>query len=189
MTIRPTFGSLKSKLPLGLLCVCALATAGCFTKKPPTSHLAAIRLGAPLVPAPNPDQLAAEPPDIPLDETPSFPQLVFGRSAPSRPRVVSVPAPEPSRADKSKEPTIVPEVTTEEMIAAKNESELSLNIADRNLSLASGRALNTMQQDLVSKVHGFSDSAREAMKAGDWPRAKTLSKKAEVLSAQLASSL
>jgi len=189
MNIRPTLRSLRPKSQFALLCVCALFSAGCFTKKPPTAHLVAMRLAPPIVPAPNADQLAALPPDIPLDEAPSLPQLVFGHSAPSRPRVAPAPAPEPSRADKSKEPTIVPEVSTEEMIAAKNESEQSLNIADRNLSLSSGRALNTMQQDLVSKVRGFSDSAREAMKAGDWARAKTLSKKAEVLSDQLASSL
>jgi len=101
----------------------------------------------------------------------------------------SAPAPEPSRTDKTKEPIIVPEVTTEEMVAARNESQQSLDIAERNLSLASGKSLNAMQQDLISKVRGFSDSAREAMKAGDWIRAKNFSKKAEVLSAQLASSL
>ena len=189
MTIRPARRCLESKLPLAVLCVIALSTQGCFTRKPPASHFAAIRLGAPIVPEPNAEQLSANPPDIPLDEPPAFPQLTFGRNVPPRPRVAPAPAPEPSRSEKSKEPTIVPEVTTEEMLAAKNESEQSLNIADRNLSLAAGKSLNAAQQDLVSKVRGFSDSAREAMKAGDWVRAKTLSKKAEVLSAQLTSSL
>jgi len=75
------------------------------------------------------------------------------------------------------------------MQAAKSDSEHSLDVAEKNLSLATGKTLNSMQQDLVSKVRGFSDTAREAMKAGDWVRAKNLSKKAEVLSAQLASSL
>ena len=84
---------------------------------------------------------------------------------------------------------MAPEVPTAEMLAAKNDSEHSLDVAEKNLSLASGRSLNPMQQDLVSKVRGFSDSAREAMKVGDWLRAKNLSKKAEVLSAQLADSL
>ena len=75
------------------------------------------------------------------------------------------------------------------MEAAKTDSERSLDAAEKNLAMASGRNLNPIQQDLASKVRGFSDNAREAMKSGDWLRAKNLSKKAEVLSAQLASSL
>jgi hypothetical protein len=189
MTTHPKHRSTESKLTFALLCVVALSTQGCFTKKPPAAHLAAIHLGAPVVPEPNAEQLSANPPDIPFDEPPAFPQLTFGRNVPPRPRVAPTPAPEPSRTERSKEPTIVPEVTTEEMFTAKNESEQSLHIAERNLLLAAGKSLNAAQQDLVSKVHGFSDSAREAMKSGDWARAKTLSKKAEVLSAQLVSSL
>jgi hypothetical protein len=46
-----------------------------------------------------------------------------------------------------------------------------------------------MQEDLASKVRGFGDNAREAMRSGDWARAKSLAKKAEVLSEQLAGSL
>jgi hypothetical protein len=49
--------------------------------------------------------------------------------------------------------------------------------------------LNATQQDLVSKVRGFADNAREAMRSGEWVRAKNLSSKAEVLSEQLATSL
>jgi len=189
MTTRPLRRELEFRLPLALLCASALSTAGCFTRKPPASHLAAIHLGAPVVPAPNVEQLSANAPDIPSDESRAFPQLTFGRNAPPRPRVAPAPAPEPAHPEKSKEPTIVPEVTTEEMLAAKNESEQSLTIAERNLSQSAGKSLNAVQQDLVSKIRGFSDSAREAMKSGDWARAKTLSKKAEVLSTQLASSL
>jgi hypothetical protein len=118
-----------------------------------------------------------------------LPELVLGRSAPPRPRVAPNPAPEPSRSEKGAEPIIAPEVPTQEMQAAKSDSERSLDLAEKNLSLASGKNLNPTQQDLVSKVHGFSESAREAMKTGDWLRAKNLSKKAEILSAQLVSSL
>jgi hypothetical protein len=53
---------------------------------------------------------------------------------------------------------------------------------------AQGKRLNAMQTDLVSKVRGFADNAREAMKSGDWVRAKNFSSKAEVLSEQLAAS-
>lgn len=188
MTIRPTRLRVESKLPVALLCLCALSTAGCFTKKPPAAHLAAIHLGAPVIPPADTERLTAEPPNIPI-ELPEFPRLISGRNAPPRPRVAPSPTPEPAHTDKSKEPIIAPEVTTEAMIAAKNESQQSLDIADHNLSLAAGKSLNATQQDLVSKVRGFSDSAREAMKLGDWARAKTLAKKAEVLSDQLVSSL
>jgi hypothetical protein len=178
----------NSRLPVALLCVCSIMTAGCLTKKPPAGHLAAIHLSAPVVPNANAEQLAAEPPDIPIEPA-EFPRLVSGRNVPPRPRVAPNPAPEPAHPEKSKEPIIAPEVTNEEMIAARNESQQSLDIADHNLSLAAGKSLNATQQDLVSKVHGFSDTAREAMKLGDWARAKTLAKKAEVLSVQLVSSL
>ena len=140
------------------------------------------------MPASNLDNLVDNPPDIPSEES-QLPQLVVSHGAPPRPRVAPSPAPEPSRSEKGAEPIIAPEVPTQEMQAAKNDSEHSLDVAEKNLSLATGKNLNSMQQDLVSKVRGFSDTAREAMKAGDWVRAKNLSKKAEVLSAQLASSL
>jgi hypothetical protein len=178
----------QPKLLLALLCVCALAATACFTKRPPAAHLPAIQLGAPIVP-PTTAESADNPPDISSEEPSEFPQLVFGHSGPARPRVTPAPVPEPARTEKPAEPTIVPEVPTEEMNAAKNESQHSLDVAEKNLLLASGKTLNPLQQDLVSKVRGFSDSAREAMKAGDWLRAKNLSKKAEVLSDQLASSL
>jgi len=177
------------KLLFALACVCVLSAAGCFSKRPPASHFAALHLGAPNVPASNVESLADNPPDIPHENSSQLPQLAIGHNAPARPRVTSNPAPEPSRSEKAPEPIIAPEVPTQEMQAAKNDSEQSLNVAERNLSLTSGKNLNATQQDLVSKVHGFADSAREAMKAGDWIRAKNLSKKAEVLSAQLASSL
>ena len=188
MIIRSEHRPLHQPLSLAIACLLAVTTSGCFTRKTPSSHLAAIHLGAPNVPAASAEQLAANPPDILSDTSPDFPHLVFGRNVPPRPRVAPAPAPEHSRPEKSSEPIIVPEVSTEEMVAARNESQQSLDIAERNLSLASGKSLNAVQQDLISKVRGFSENAREAMKTGDWARAKTLSKKAEVLSAQLASS-
>ena len=86
------------------------------------------------------------------------------------------------------EPTIAPEVTTEEMKAAQAETQRSLDMAEKNLTMAQGKKLNATQTDLVSKVRGFADNAREAMRSGDWVRAKNFSKKAEVLSEQLAAS-
>jgi predicted component of type VI protein secretion system len=178
----------QPKLLLVVLMVYALSVTGCFTKKPPAAHLPAIQLGAAIVPA-TAEESADNPPDIPREPSFEFPQLVFGHSAPMRPRNTPVPLSEPARIEKPAEPTIAPEVPTEEVNTARNESQHNLEVAEKNLLLAAGKNLNPLQQDLVSKVHGFSDSAREAMKAGDWLRAKNLSKKAEVLSEQLASSL
>jgi len=79
-------------------------------------------------------------------------------------------------------------VPTAELTAAKAETQHNLDLVERNLTLAQGKKLNPAQQDLASKVRGFADNAREAMRTGDWVRAKNLSKKAEVLSEQLAGS-
>lgn len=184
MRITNTSSAIDPKFCFAVLCL--LATSGCFTKKNSAAHLAAIQLGPPKVPAAA--SFLDAPPDI-REEPQPWPQLVAGRSAPTRPRVTPLPPPEPAHVDKTAEPTIAPEVPTQEMIAAKNDTAHSLDLADKNLSLASGKNLNPMQQDLVSKVRGFSEGAKDAMRAGDWVRAKNLSKKAEVLSDQLASSL
>jgi len=185
MLINPTASKFESKLPLALVCFWALTISGCYAKKPPSAHLAAIRLGSPNVPPA--ESFIDSPRDIPTDES-HLPQLVISHTAPLRPRVASTPPSEPAHSEKPREPLMVPEVPTADMLAAKSDSEHSLAVAEKNLSLASGKSLNPVQQDLISKVRGFSDSARDAMKAGDWLRAKNLSKKAEVLSAQLAES-
>jgi len=70
--------------------------------------------------------------------------------------------------------------------AAKSDTQQSLIVAERNLSLVQGKRLNATQQDLVSKIRGFVESAREAMKENDWQRARSQAKKAEVLSKEFA---
>jgi len=72
------------------------------------------------------------------------------------------------------------------MSAAKAATQQSLEVAEKNLSLVQGRPLNVAQQDLISKIRGFVDSAREAMKENDWQRARSQAKKAEVLSKEFA---
>jgi hypothetical protein len=49
--------------------------------------------------------------------------------------------------------------------------------------------LSAAQRDLVSKIRGFIKDAREAAQITDWSRARSLAKKAQVLSEELASSL
>jgi len=80
---------------------------------------------------------------------------------------------------------MAPELTDAQLSVAKSATEKSLDIAERNLNSAKGRNLNTAQQDLVSKIRGFMDSAREAVKNNDWPRAQIEARKAEVLSQEI----
>jgi hypothetical protein len=56
------------------------------------------------------------------------------------------------------------------------------------LARISGKSLNAAQKDLESKARSFMDTAREAIRNGDWPRAQNLAKKADVLSRELAAS-
>jgi hypothetical protein len=80
---------------------------------------------------------------------------------------------------------MTPELTTEELSVAKGDTKRSLDAVDHNLALTQGRNLNSSQSDLISQVRGFAESARDAGREGDWPRARNLAKKAEVLSQEL----
>ncbi len=71
----------------------------------------------------------------------------------------------------------------------RQETNQSLNNAERNLSTTNGKPLNAVQADLASKVRGFIADAREAARSGDWARARNLAKKAQALSEELAGSL
>jgi hypothetical protein len=71
----------------------------------------------------------------------------------------------------------------------RNSRPTGLSIADRNLQAARRRRLNAAQADLVSKIRGFLKDAHEAAKVADWARARSLSKKAQVLSEELVTSL
>jgi len=126
------------------------------------------------------------PPDLEVDVLPAPPQIGPSHFQPPKPHVAAPALQEPTGAGKHAEPTIVPEVATEELVQAKAETQHNLELAEKNLTLAQGKKLNAMQEDLVSKVRGFADNAREALRSGDWVRAKNLSNKAEVLSEQLA---
>jgi hypothetical protein len=174
---------------LALLCACVLWTTGCFMRRAPARPVIDyIGSAHPVVPAAATDTTLEPPPDLAMDTAPAPPQLVTSHSMPARPHVAPAPATEPP-VEMPPEPTIAPEVPTEEMKAARAETQQSLDTADKNLTLARGRKLDAAQEDLVSKVHGFTEGAREAMRSGDWVRAKNLAKKAEVLSEQLAANL
>jgi hypothetical protein len=137
----------------------------------------------PFVPLPVRAELEA-PPDV-LSEVPlAPPQLVSSQRIPVRPRAAAS-APTPIAAVEQARMEIVPELTAEQVEEAKAETLRDLELTEKILRLAWGKELNASQQDLISKVHDFAESAREAVRNGDWERARTLSEKARVLSASL----
>jgi len=118
--------------------------------------------------------------------------LVPVRSEPVRPRVPNAPPASVgtgSDAEKSAVPSIAPQLSAQESATAQQETNQSLSVAEKNLVAARGKKLNAAQSDMVSKINGFLKDAREAAQTGDWSRARSLAKKAEVLSNELIGSL
>ena len=132
-------------------------------------------------------------PVINPDLAPLAAVMVPIRTAPPRPHINPAPAPAASApaadAEKPEAPTIAAQLSKEESAAAQQETNQSLDIADKNLASAQNKKLNAAQNDLVSKIKGFLKDAREAAQAGDWARARNLAKKAQVLSEELARSV
>lgn len=179
----------KARHWLALLCACVACATGCFTRRTPVKPVINI-VGTthPVIPSAPAEIALEEPPEMEF-EAMAPAALVTETDVPVKPRVVPAATPEPAPVEKVPEPTIAPEVTSQELSAAKAETEQNLAMVDKHLTLAWGRKLNASQQELISKVRGFTESAREAILSGDWVRAKNLSKKAELLSEELAASL
>jgi hypothetical protein len=189
---RPVSGIVGQQKAFFLpLCLIALCSAGCATQRHPKFHLADASLARPIVPTVAPDNSAASLslPDIDTSAAVLPPSLATTHSLPTKPHTSPNPAVEPPPAAKPSAPSLAPELTAEELSIAKNDTQRSLDVATRNLTLTQGKRLNPAQNDLASKVRGFAESAREAVRDGDWSRAKSLAKKAEVLSQELAESL
>jgi hypothetical protein len=169
-----------------VICASAVWLAGCYTNrpaaKPPVAFVGPVR---PVLPQGTQAELEA-PPDMELQPRPA-PQIGPSHLQPTRPHVAA-PVPEHAETEKHTEPMIAPEVPSEELKAAQAETQRNLEQAEKDLAMTQGKSLNPAQQDIVSKVKGFAESAREAMKSGDWVRAKSLSSKAEALAEQLAGS-
>ena len=128
-------------------------------------------------------------PEFNIDLEPLTPLMVPARTAPPRPHVAPTPSPTPaaSAAEEGKPPalTIAPQLSTAEFAAAQQETNQSLDIAEKNLAATRDRTLNAAQSDLVRKIKGFLKDAREAARVGDWVLARNLAKKAQVLSEEL----
>jgi hypothetical protein len=168
-------------------CAFVLLLGGCFGEKRPTAHVVNVSLAHPVLPVSVTDAIADDPPDILYYFAP-LPSLGTTRTAPPRPRV-PIPQTNSGAAEKAPETVMLPELSPEQTAAAKTETRESLEAAEGNLQRANGRPLNPTQKDLESKARSFMDTAREAMRGGDLPRAQNFAKKAEVLSRELAASL
>jgi len=124
-------------------------------------------------------------------ELPPFPGYLNAvRTAPPRPRVNASPsAATGTDGEKLEAPMIAPQLTPQESAVAQQQTNQSLVIAEKNLESARGKNLNAAQADLVSKIRGFIKDAREAAQITDWSRARSMAKKAQVLSEELSGSL
>ena len=128
-----------------------------------------------------------EAPELQLDIPSSPSPLAIVQSAPQRPRVPAAPA--QNAAARPEPPQIMPQLTAEETTEAQQQTNVSLSIAERNIAVTQGKNLNPTQLDLASKVRSFVAEARESAHVGDWNRARSAAKKAQVLSEELVSSL
>jgi hypothetical protein len=168
----------------------AFSMSGCLVRRRPAVPWATAVQVRPVVQAraTSADDPALEAPEFNLDLEPLPALMVPVRMAPPRPHVAPAPSPAPAAPvaeDKPPAPTIAPQLSQAESAAAQQETNESLDIAERNLAATRGRTLNAAQSDLVSKIKGFLKDAREAARGGDWALARNLAKKAEVLSEEL----
>lgn len=171
------------------VCLSVMLCSGCLVKKRPAAHLGNLVLARPVISSAAAENALGEAPDLGIEPAPMPTRLGPPRNPPARPKVAASPATEPPTAEKPNEPTIVPELSAGELRAAKADAQSSLDVAERNLAATRGKALNAAQADLASKIRGFMDAAREAMRNSDWQRATNMAKKAEVLSRELAEGL
>jgi hypothetical protein len=172
-----------------LFCCAALIISGCAERKRPKLAWAAAVQVRPILPA-RATMDAPEPvADLKLEFPPQPLHLVLLHGAPVRPHVAAPSAPENAPAAKAETPLIVPQLSRQESQALQEETNQSASVARKNLAAASGKTLNVTQSDLVSKIRSFLADSEEAGRAEDWRRARSLAKKAEVLSQELVGSL
>lgn len=100
------------------------------------------------------------------------------------------PPPEQPPTVPAAPPQISPRLSAQEQAEAERRTSEDISLAERNLLLApDSNHLSVAQRDLVEKIRGFLAQAREAIRAADWVRARTLAQKARVLSIELVNSL
>jgi hypothetical protein len=196
MEFRGGLPSPHSRALFAGLCFAAVVSSGCAEHRvkakvrafPWNAAAAARPVALKTVALTTADETADIDSELALDVPPPPSPLVTVNGAPPRPRVPVAPAGNNS-ATKFEPMQIVPQLTPQETEAAQQQTNLSLSIAERNIGAARGKTLNPTQLDLASKVRSFVTEAREAAHIGDWTRASSAAKKAEVLSDELARSL
>jgi hypothetical protein len=173
------------------LFLAALLMPGCAEKKitAPRPWTAVVNV-RPILPAPapaGPADAEDSAPDLPWDFAPPASNLSVTRQ-PARPRVL---VQQPAEADLTKPaaPSLAPQLSEQEIAVAQSQMNDSVAIAQKNLAATKGRTLNPTQTDLASKVTSFLQESKEAVRDGDWTRARNLAKKAQLLSEELAASL
>ena len=176
-----------------LFCCAACVLCGCSIRKRPTIPWASAVQVKPVI-----QQRAAETSTAPVDfpelgiELPPFPGTLGPiRTVPPRPHNGTPTTPSTGTgtdAEKPPEPVIAPQITPQETVVAQQQTNQSLSIAEKNLEFVRGKNLNAAQSDLVSKINGFLKDAREAARISNWSRARSLAKKAQLLSEELAGS-
>ena len=168
----------------------ALLLAGCpSAQRRPAFQWKTAAITRPIIPAPFSASDGTLPEVTSVESVPAPPSLhIVPVRVPPRPRVPASSA-TPAENGKADGPLIVPQMSAGESAAAQQEISSSLAAADRNLDSVRGKALNAAQSDMANKAKGFINDAREAARSGDWARARSLAKKAQVLSEELARSL
>jgi hypothetical protein len=182
----------RARISLVLVCASLVAMSGCAERKVkartfPWSTAAVVRPRPLGVLAAASEQTDEPSPELQLDIPVPPSPLAIVQGAPQRPRVPA--APSQNAAARPEPPQIMPQLTAEEATAAQQQTNVSLSIAERNIAVTQGKALNPTQLDLASKVRSFVTEARESAHVGDWTRARNAAKKAQVLSEELVSSL
>ena len=146
-------------------------------------------------PAPTTPQPETKP-NTPPETSPPAPVLVVPppKAPPAKreSRTTTPPAnPQPDPpAPATAPPQISPRLSAQEQAEAERRTTDDISVAERNLLLVpDSKQLSVAQRDLVEKIRGFLSQAREAIRASDWVRARTLAQKARVLSVELVNSL
>jgi outer membrane biosynthesis protein TonB len=173
------------------LCALTLGFAGCRKR---TAQAAPPTVILPPSPEPTAPAKRAETKPEPVPSTNSTPAPPPAIVVPRPKPVPNKPKPDPDTQDPAPPktvppPQISPRLSPEEQASAEQHTSEDLGQAEKNMQAASGRQLNAAQQDLAEKARGFVGQAREAMRSGDWVRARNLAQKARVLSAELVNSL
>lgn len=175
-----------------LFCCATLVLTGCAAKKRSSIPWATAILVKPVMQAHNAGTGEASEdlgPELRLDLLPFPGHLITVRTAPPRPRVTPPPVAAGNDSEKLETPLIAPQLSAQEFAVAQQQTTQSLSIAEKNLASARGKTLDAAQSDLVSKIRGFIKDAREAARIADWSNARSLAKKAQVLSEELEGSL